>query len=512
MRLGIDPGSVRIGVARCDPDGLLATPLDTVPRGPGDLDRLVRLALEHDAVEVIVGLPTGLSGREGAAATAARSFADAAGRPPGADPGPPGGRAVHHRAGPRRAAPGRQGRAGPAAGRRSGGRRPAAAGSPGRGAGRRAASWRDRPDQPRDGRVSRHGRRGTQGDDEQWGPGDYPPADADELFAPGDYGQARRDWPRNPIATADTGDFPPVADPSLPPGSYPRDPGGRRSADFDWGPDPLGLDTRDSRGRGAGPRGSDPPGFEPQGFEPHGSEPHGFEPQGSGARGGGRPGGQPRPEPMAPDRWAPQSWEPPSWERASWDSQTAGSAGWLSPPGASPDWAEHGDPPGDPRGAASGGFDDLQAGELPPLPPGPMPGSGHPSGPLPPLPESDYLWGEPPSGPLPPAAPRSRPGRGEDDPGGGRAGGRPTRRAGLSPADTRRTRRATRMTGPVTRVTGPVFPTTGPATRKTGRATRTIPAATCTDREESADYPAPRGRRRRRRSAEPDVGPGSSGV
>ena len=77
MRLGIDPGSVRIGVARCDPDGLLATPLDTVPRGPGDLDRLVRLALEHDAVEVIVGLPTGLSGREGAAAAAARSFADA---------------------------------------------------------------------------------------------------------------------------------------------------------------------------------------------------------------------------------------------------------------------------------------------------------------------------------------------------------------------------------------------------------------------------------------------------
>ena len=64
-------------MARSDPDGLLATPLDTVRRGPGDLDRLVRLALEHDAVEVIVGLPTSLSGREGAAAAAARSFADA---------------------------------------------------------------------------------------------------------------------------------------------------------------------------------------------------------------------------------------------------------------------------------------------------------------------------------------------------------------------------------------------------------------------------------------------------
>jgi len=57
VRLGIDPGSARIGVARCDPDGLLGYPAATVPRGRGDLDRLVGLALEHDAVEVIVGLP-----------------------------------------------------------------------------------------------------------------------------------------------------------------------------------------------------------------------------------------------------------------------------------------------------------------------------------------------------------------------------------------------------------------------------------------------------------------------
>lgn len=77
MRLGIDPGSARIGVASSDPDGLLASPLATVPRGPGDLDRLVAIALEHEAVEAIVGLPTSLSGREGAAAAAARTFADA---------------------------------------------------------------------------------------------------------------------------------------------------------------------------------------------------------------------------------------------------------------------------------------------------------------------------------------------------------------------------------------------------------------------------------------------------
>ncbi len=76
VRLAIDLGSARLGVARCDPDGLLATPLATVTRGRGDLDRLAALAAEHGAMEVIVGLPTGLSGRAGAAATGARAFAE----------------------------------------------------------------------------------------------------------------------------------------------------------------------------------------------------------------------------------------------------------------------------------------------------------------------------------------------------------------------------------------------------------------------------------------------------
>jgi putative holliday junction resolvase len=76
-RLAVDVGSARIGVARCDPDGLLASPLATIPRGPGDLDSLASLAADEDAIEVIVGLPTGLSGREGAAAAQARAFAGA---------------------------------------------------------------------------------------------------------------------------------------------------------------------------------------------------------------------------------------------------------------------------------------------------------------------------------------------------------------------------------------------------------------------------------------------------
>ena len=76
-RLAVDVGSTRIGVARCDPGGLLASPLATIRRGHGDLDRLASLAADEGAIEVIVGLPTGLSGREGAAAAHARSFAAA---------------------------------------------------------------------------------------------------------------------------------------------------------------------------------------------------------------------------------------------------------------------------------------------------------------------------------------------------------------------------------------------------------------------------------------------------
>ena len=76
-RLAVNVGSTRIGVARCDPDGLLASPLATIRRGHGDLDSLASLAAGEGVIEVIVGLPTGLSGREGAAAAQARAFAAA---------------------------------------------------------------------------------------------------------------------------------------------------------------------------------------------------------------------------------------------------------------------------------------------------------------------------------------------------------------------------------------------------------------------------------------------------
>lgn len=86
-RLGIDVGAVRVGVALSDPDGVLATPLVTVPRDPvpwdagggTDLRTIADLVREHEAVEVVVGLPRTLAGREGPAAQAAHAFADALG-------------------------------------------------------------------------------------------------------------------------------------------------------------------------------------------------------------------------------------------------------------------------------------------------------------------------------------------------------------------------------------------------------------------------------------------------
>jgi putative holliday junction resolvase len=77
VRVGIDVGSVRVGVATCDPDAVLATPMETVRRGDGELDRLAAIVAERTAVEVVVGLPVSLSGQEGQAAAAARDFARA---------------------------------------------------------------------------------------------------------------------------------------------------------------------------------------------------------------------------------------------------------------------------------------------------------------------------------------------------------------------------------------------------------------------------------------------------
>jgi putative Holliday junction resolvase len=106
VRVGVDVGSVRVGLAVSDPDGVLATPVETLARdtrpqaptsdgfatpqgaekgrkairsggAPADLQRIADEAAERDALEVLVGLPRSLSGREGPAAKAAREYAAA---------------------------------------------------------------------------------------------------------------------------------------------------------------------------------------------------------------------------------------------------------------------------------------------------------------------------------------------------------------------------------------------------------------------------------------------------
>ncbi|WP_392541886.1 Holliday junction resolvase RuvX [Oryzobacter telluris] len=81
--LGVDVGTVRVGVAVSDPRGVLATPVATLARTPGtpaaagddDVEEVARLVAEHGAVGVVVGLPRTLRGDEGPAAAGARQYA-----------------------------------------------------------------------------------------------------------------------------------------------------------------------------------------------------------------------------------------------------------------------------------------------------------------------------------------------------------------------------------------------------------------------------------------------------
>jgi putative Holliday junction resolvase len=77
VRLGVDVGEVRVGVARCDPGGVLATPVATLPRDAQTLERIADLAQDNDAIEIVVGLPRSLKGHVGPAARLTLEFAEA---------------------------------------------------------------------------------------------------------------------------------------------------------------------------------------------------------------------------------------------------------------------------------------------------------------------------------------------------------------------------------------------------------------------------------------------------
>jgi putative holliday junction resolvase len=92
VRVGVDVGSVRVGLASSDPSGLLATPVRTVARGSAasgvpdgatgsapavatDLAEVAAFVADTEAIEVVVGLPRTLAGGEGPAAAEARQYA-----------------------------------------------------------------------------------------------------------------------------------------------------------------------------------------------------------------------------------------------------------------------------------------------------------------------------------------------------------------------------------------------------------------------------------------------------
>jgi putative Holliday junction resolvase len=78
VKLGVDVGTVRVGVAVCDRDGILATPLRTLDRNAKkntDVRILAALALELGAVEIFVGLPRTMKGEEHASARMALDYA-----------------------------------------------------------------------------------------------------------------------------------------------------------------------------------------------------------------------------------------------------------------------------------------------------------------------------------------------------------------------------------------------------------------------------------------------------
>lgn len=75
VRVALDWGAARIGVAACDRDGILSFPVETIATAQRPLERVSALVAEYEPMEVLIGLPVALSGREEQAASAMRTVA-----------------------------------------------------------------------------------------------------------------------------------------------------------------------------------------------------------------------------------------------------------------------------------------------------------------------------------------------------------------------------------------------------------------------------------------------------
>ncbi|MDY5584549.1 MAG: Holliday junction resolvase RuvX [Arcanobacterium sp.] len=75
VRIGVDVGQVRVGIAKSDSDGLMATPVGTFYREKNDFSAVFRLVKQLSVIEIIVGLPKNMDGSEGKSAIMARRWA-----------------------------------------------------------------------------------------------------------------------------------------------------------------------------------------------------------------------------------------------------------------------------------------------------------------------------------------------------------------------------------------------------------------------------------------------------
>lgn len=73
--MGLDVGERRIGVAIADELGMIASPHSVVKRGDRDLRQIHDLARANRVDRIVIGLPVGMSGREGPQAATVREFA-----------------------------------------------------------------------------------------------------------------------------------------------------------------------------------------------------------------------------------------------------------------------------------------------------------------------------------------------------------------------------------------------------------------------------------------------------
>ncbi len=75
--LGIDPGSVRIGLALSDDLGFMAHPLQTLKTGKSSPSDIAAVAAEKGSQIIVIGLPRNMNGTYGPAAEKSHALASA---------------------------------------------------------------------------------------------------------------------------------------------------------------------------------------------------------------------------------------------------------------------------------------------------------------------------------------------------------------------------------------------------------------------------------------------------